>query len=123
MSLTIRKSTDALPAETVLRPKQHGLHGHDDFLGTRLGLVVATGMQTELGKIASNIADAQTPKTPLELKLESLGKFLGFIALIVAILLVSLNLVVSYGKPGVDLKEVVVQQFIVAIAIFVGHRA
>ena len=88
--------------------------------GRGLGLVVATGMKTELGKIASNIADAQTPKTPLELKLESLGKFLGFIALIVAILLVSLNLVVSYGKPGVDLKEVVVQQFIVAIAIFVA---
>ena len=88
--------------------------------GRGLGLVVATGMQTELGKIASNIAEAQTPKTPLELKLESLGKFLGFIALIVAVLLVSLNLLVSYGKPNIDLKEVVVQQFIVAIAIFVA---
>ena len=88
--------------------------------GRGLGLVVATGMKTELGKIASNIAEAQTPKTPLELKLESLGKFLGFIALIVAILLVSLNMIVSYGKPGVNLKEVAVAQFIVAIAIFVA---
>ena len=120
-SLTIRKSTDALPLATVLADRTNmAFMGTTVSSGRGLGLVVATGMQTELGKIASNIADAQTPKTPLELKLESLGKFLGFIALIVAILLVSLNLLVSYGKPGVDLREVVVQQFIVAIAIFVA---
>ena len=120
-SLTIRKLTDALPAATLLADRNNmAFMGTTVSSGRGLGLVVATGMKTELGKIASNIADAQTPKTPLELKLESLGKFLGFIALIVAILLVSLNLVVSYGKPGVDLREVVVQQFIVAIAIFVA---
>ena len=120
-SLTIRKSTDALPVGTLLADRNNmAFMGTTVSSGRGLGLVVATGMKTELGKIASNIAEAQTPKTPLELKLESLGKFLGFIALIVAILLVSLNLVVSYGKPGVDLKEVVVQQFIVAIAIFVA---
>ena len=120
-SLTIRKSIDALPIGTVLADRTNmAFMGTTVSSGRGLGLVVSTGMRTELGKIASNIADAQTPKTPLELKLESLGKFLGFIALIVAVLLVSLNLVVSYTKPGVDLREVVVQQFIVAIAIFVA---
>ena len=120
-SLTIRKSIDALPLGTVLADRTNmAFMGTTVSSGRGLGLVVSTGMGTELGKIASNIAEAQTPKTPLELKLESLGKFLGFIALIVAILLVSLNLLVSYTKPGVDLREVVVQQFIVAIAIFVA---
>jgi len=120
-SLTVGKHTDALPKETVLADRKNmAFMGTTISSGRGLGLVVATGMKTELGKIASNIAEAQTPKTPLELKLESLGRFLGFIALIVAVLLVSLNLVVSYGKPGVDLREVAVQQFIVAIAIFVA---
>ena len=120
-SLTIRKGTDHLAKETVLADRSNmAFMGTTVSSGRGLGLVVATGMKTELGKIASNIAEAQTPKTPLELKLESLGRFLGFIALIVAVLLVSLNLVVSYGKPGVDLREVAVQQFIVAIAIFVA---
>ena len=120
-SLTIRKGTDFLAKETVLADRSNmAFMGTTVSSGRGLGLVVATGMKTELGKIASNIAEAQTPKTPLELKLESLGRFLGFIALIVAVLLVSLNLVVSYGKPGVDLREVAVQQFIVAIAIFVA---
>ena len=120
-SLTISKDIQALPDDTVLADRKNmAFMGTTVSSGRGLGLVVATGMQTELGKIASNIAEAQTPKTPLELKLESLGKFLGFIALIVAVLLVSLNLLVSYGKPNIDLKEVVVQQFIVAIAIFVA---
>ncbi len=120
-SLTISKKTEALSLDTVLADRNNMAYmGTTVSSGRGLGLVVATGMQTELGKIASNIAEAQTPKTPLELKLESLGKFLGFIALIVAVLLVSLNLLVSYGKPNVDLREVVVEQFIVAIAIFVA---
>ena len=65
--------------------------------GRAVGLVVETGMKTQLGRIASDISEAKTPKTPLELKLESLGRFLGFIALIVAVLLVSIKLVLAWG--------------------------
>jgi len=120
-SLTVRKTVGALPAGTVLAERTNMAYmGTTVSSGRGLGLVIGTGMNTELGKIAQNLAESTTPKTPLELKLESLGRFLGFIALVVAVLLVSLNLIVSYGRPGVDLKEVAVQQFIVAIAIFVA---
>ena len=120
-SLTVRKTIASLPPETVLAERTNMAYmGTTVSSGRGLGLVIGTGMNTELGKIAQNLAESTTPKTPLELKLESLGRFLGFIALVVAVLLVSLNLIVSYGRPGVDLKEVAVQQFIVAIAIFVA---
>ena len=120
-SLTVRKTIESLPPETVLAERTNMAYmGTTVSSGRGLGLVIGTGMDTELGKIAQNLAESTTPKTPLELKLESLGRFLGFIALVVAVLLVSLNLLVSYGRPGVDLKEVAVQQFIVAIAIFVA---
>jgi Ca2+-transporting ATPase len=56
----------------------------------------------------------------LELKLESLGRFLGFIALIVAVLLVSIELLIAYGSANDNLWEVAVDQFIIAIAIFVA---
>ncbi len=87
--------------------------------GRAVGIVTATGMQTELGKIASDIAEAETPKTPLEHKLESLGKFLGFIALIVAALIVSIGLILEYVDGG-DLWKEAKFQFLVAIAIFVA---
>ena len=88
--------------------------------GRAVGVVVSTGMKTQLGKIASDIASSDTPKTPLELKLESLGKFLGFIALIVAVLLVSIEMIIAYGNPKVDIWEAAIDQFIIAIAIFVA---
>ena len=87
--------------------------------GRAVGIVTATGMKTELGKIANDIAEAETPKTPLEHKLESLGKFLGFIALIVAALIVSIALIVEYVDGG-DLWKEAKFQFLVAIAIFVA---
>ena len=87
--------------------------------GRGLGIVVETGMSTELGKIAGDIADAESPKTPLELKLESLGRFLGFIALIVAVLLVLLELIFSWNTTS-NLLDLVIEQFIIAIAIFVA---
>lgn len=118
---TIEKITGSITENALLADRKNMAYmGTTVSSGRGLGLVVNTGMQTELGKIAQNIAESQTPKTPLELKLESLGRFLGFIALIVAVLLVSLKMIIAFGDPGADVKEAAVEQFIVAIAIFVA---
>ena len=115
------KVTDAImPPETLLADRKNMLYmGTTVSTGRAVGIVTATGMETELGKIASDIAEAETPKTPLEHKLESLGKFLGFIALIVAALIVSIALIVTYFDGG-DLWKEAKAQLLVAIAIFVA---
>ena len=118
---TVSKRVDVLAAETILAERKNMAYmGTVISSGRAVGVVCNTGMSTELGKIASDIASAETPKTPLELKLESLGKFLGFIALVVAVLLVSIKLLLSYNVPGVDMMDVAIEQFIIAIAIFVA---
>ena len=120
-SLTIKKSVDPLPKETLLADRKNmAFMGTCVASGRAVGIVVSTGMKTQLGKIASDIASSDAPKTPLELKLESLGKFLGFIALIVAVLLVSIEMIIAYGSPEIDLWEAAIDQFIIAIAIFVA---
>ncbi len=123
-SNSILKSTDALPSSTLLADRNNMAYmGTCVSTGRAIGIVVETGMSTELGRIASNIVGSESPKTPLELKLESLGRFLGFIALIVATLLVSIKVLIAYGDPEIDtigLRDVAVEQFIVAIAIFVA---
>ena len=120
-SNSILKSTDSLPATTLLADRNNMAYmGTCVSTGRAIGIVVETGMETELGRIASNIVDTETPKTPLELKLESLGRFLGFIALVVAVLLVSIELIIAYGLAQDNLWEVAVDQFIIAIAIFVA---
>ena len=120
-SNTIEKTHEHLATDSLLADRKNMAYmGTTISSGRGLGLVTSTGMSTELGKIARDIADAQTPKTPLELKLESLGRFLGFIALIVAVLLVSLQMIVEYGQPNPDLKMAALESFTVAIAIFVA---
>ena len=116
----ITKHLEPIDVNALLSDRRNMMYmGTTVATGRAVGVVVETGMKTQLGRIASDISEAQTPKTPLELKLESLGRFLGFIALIVAVLLVSFKLILAYGGPD-PLKEVAIKQFITAIAIFVA---
>ena len=49
--------------------------------GTATAVVTATGMDTEMGKIAGLLANEDEGQTPLQRKLSKLGKYLGFVAL------------------------------------------
>lgn len=49
--------------------------------GTAIAVVTATGMETEMGKIANLLSGEENGQTPLQRKLAQLGKYLGIIAL------------------------------------------
>ena len=49
--------------------------------GTAVAVVTATGMNTEMGKIANLLEGESDTQTPLQKKLAQLGKYLGFMAL------------------------------------------
>ena len=51
--------------------------------GTALAVVTATGMDTEMGKIANLLDDESETQTPLQKKLAQLGKYLGILAIII----------------------------------------
>ena len=57
------------------------------------GIVVATGMNTEIGKIAQILDEDTNELTPLQVRLEELGKTLGYIAIGICILIFAIALI------------------------------
>jgi Ca2+-transporting ATPase len=55
-------------------------------------LVTATGINTQLGKIAEKIKETKKEKTPLEVQLDNIGKLLGIIFLAVSVIIFGIGL-------------------------------
>ncbi|WP_058486145.1 calcium-translocating P-type ATPase, SERCA-type [Defluviitalea phaphyphila] len=68
------------------------------FMGTIVtygrgkGVVIGTGMNTEIGKVASMLEEVEEEKTPLQKKLSQLGKLLGSVCLGICIIIFILGM-------------------------------
>ena len=80
--------------------------------GRGSGVVVATGMDTELGKIASLLQDVDADHTPLQLRLDRVGKQLALAGLVVAALVVAMGTL-----AGESITELVLTAISVAVAV------
>ncbi len=86
-SVPVDKTVAAVPGEVPLGDRLNmAFRGTTITAGRGLGLVVATAMRTELGRIASLLIEHQPPKTPLQRRLESLGRQLALLVLLICAL-------------------------------------
>ncbi len=81
--------------------------------GRGKGIVVETGMNTEVGKIAGIINDTVKAETPLQTKLNKLGKTLGIVALVICAVIFGIGLL--YGKEPIDMFMTAVSLAVAAI--------
>jgi Ca2+-transporting ATPase len=79
--------------------------------GRARALVTATGMRTELGRIARLVQEIGIETTPLQLQLERVGRFLVYGALVVVVIIFAIGVV--RGDP-------IVQMFLVAVSLAVA---
>lgn len=88
-SLPVEKDAEFLAAGEL----QIGERKNEAFMSTMVaggrgeGIVIARGMQTEIGKIASIIKTVPKEFTPLQRKLAELGKFLSIVSVLLCVLL------------------------------------
>jgi len=74
-----------LPRDRILSERNNmAFAGTTIINGKALGVVVATGAQTEFGQIAHMLGEIETEKTPLEKRLAVIGRWLGVLSLLAA---------------------------------------
>ncbi len=77
------------------------------------GVVIGTGMNTEIGKIAKALTSEDDNETPLQRKLDALGKSLGYIAMFVCLVIFILG--VLQGRSALDMLITAVSLAVAAI--------
>lgn len=79
--------------------------------GTALAVVTATGMDTEMGRVANLLESEESTQTPLQKKLASLGKYLGIVALAACAVIFLVGII-----DGMPVMEI----FMIAVALAVS---
>jgi len=99
-SLAVTKLPDTIAKEVSLGDQKNMLFGGTYITsGSGLGVVVGTAAHTELGKIAELVKNVEDEATPMQQKLDDLGKKLGYIiAIICAVVFVVVFLLVPEAR-------------------------
>lgn len=128
-AVNLKVKESALTGESVPVDKQTDvLKGKDPAIGDRSnmafssgivtygrgrGVVTATGMDTEVGKIADMLQETVDTETPMSRRLEKLGKILGIAALAICILIFIVG--VLYGNSVLSMFMTAVSLAVAAI--------
>ncbi|PUA40412.1 calcium-translocating P-type ATPase, SERCA-type [Paenibacillus elgii] len=107
-SVPVAKHTAPLEGEDIPLGDQRnvGFMGTMLTRGTAKGVVVRTGMATEMGKIADLIQNTDATETPLQHRLEQLGKILIVVALALTVMVVVAGILHGQEPYGMFLAGV-----------------
>ena len=114
-SVPVEKSIEAIEEEKVGIGDRTNMLFSSSLItyGRGKGIVVETGMNTEVGKIAGIISETVESETPLQTKLNKLGKTLGLAALAICGVIFLIGLL--YGKQPLDMFMTAVSLAVAAI--------
>lgn len=112
-SFPVRKeSRKFLPEKIPLAERKNMIFsGTNAVNGRAQALVIETGMNTEFGRIAKGLMAEEKEETPLEKRLNTLGKWIGIASLAICFLIFTI---------GVLLNQDPIQMFIVAVGLAVA---
>ena len=84
--------------------------------GRGTAVITATGMDTEMGKIADALSNAEQGQTPLQIKLSQLSKILTWLVLGICVVIFAVQLL----RAGGFSFEVILNSFMIAVSLAVA---
>ncbi len=113
-SVPVDKTSDKIEGDAPLGDRKNILFSSSLITyGRGKGIVVETGMETEVGKIAEMINETEDEETPLQVKLNNLGKTLGIVALVICAIIFIVG--TMYGKEPIHMFMTAVSLAVAAI--------
>lgn len=101
-SASANKFIDVLDSEVLLADRDNMLYaGTNVITGRAKAVVVATGINTEIGKIADTVNSKKDTKSPLTIRIERFSKQISILVIINAIVIITILL--SKGIPGSEI--------------------
>ena len=121
-SVPVNKITDALQLgdakDIPLGDRRNMVYmGSTVVYGRGKAVVVGTGMDTEMGKIADAIANAKEEVTPLQRKLNTLSKILSFLVIGICLVIFAVDLLRIYPNFS---AESIIDTFMIAVSLAVA---
>jgi Ca2+-transporting ATPase len=118
-SFPVEKDLKVLPEAVPVGDKKNMVFtGTAVSYGRGTAVVTDTGINTEFGKIAAELATVSQEKTPLEKRTEEIGKWLGIIAVSVCVLVVVTSIVREALGGTLDLQfTLTMLLFAIALAV------
>jgi Ca2+-transporting ATPase len=118
-SFPVEKDLKVLPADAPVGDRRNVVFtGTTVTYGRAKAVITGTGMGTEFGKIAEQVAAVSEDKTPLEKRTEEIGRWLGIIALAVCTLTIVTNVIREWYVGQVSFEFVVsLVMFSIALAV------
>uniref|UniRef100_A0A8C7ZRX3 Calcium-transporting ATPase n=1 Tax=Oryzias sinensis TaxID=183150 RepID=A0A8C7ZRX3_9TELE len=122
-SVSVIKHTDPVPdPRAVNQDKKNMLFsGTNIAAGRALGIVVATGVKTEIGKIRNQMVSTEQEKTPLQQKLDEFGQQLSKVISLICVAVWVIN-IGHFGDPvhGGSWVKGAIYYFKIAVALAVA---
>ena len=121
-SVPVDKDTAQLSGEEIpLGDRRNMLYmGSSIAYGRAEAVVTATGMQTEMGKIAGAIANAEDDETPLQKSLSQLSKILSVAVLVICILILGISVLQMISAEGRITMPGFLSSFMIAVSLAVA---
>jgi len=97
-SVPVEKFTGAIEGEAAIADMGNMAHmGCAVVNGRGVAVVTATGMNTEIGKITTQVQETKPPPTPLQRNVARLGRYIGILVLGIIGVLILIGVVKGYG--------------------------
>jgi Ca2+-transporting ATPase len=116
-SLPVSKETAPVTKEVGLGDRLNMLFsGTAATYGRGRAVVTATGMQTEIGRIAGMLKETPTESTPLQKELAGVGKLLGLIVIVIAVVMIATIIIVEKVRGFSAIFDVLILGVALAVA-------